>query len=301
VTTRNVVTAWREFPWLRGGVVALAIAAPWYVLAEWRTPGFLDYFLVGEHWHRFVTPGWSGDLYGSAHSHPRGTIWLLAFVDFLPWTILLPVAALVWRKTGGIPAAIPADRSWRVYLLFWGLAPIVFFTAAGNVLWPYVLPAIPALALWASGWLARQPQRAGVERVLIGGVAFTLLLSLTFLAALPLSGLGEVKSTKALVADYDFHRKGREALVFLGRRPISGAFYSHGKAEEALDTEQLARRLEEGPSFVAIEAAEIGSLSKGMMALLKPVSEHGRYLLFFNERPESVQSQSAGRRTHGPD
>ncbi len=158
VTTRNVATAWRELPWLRGGVLALAIAAPWYVLAEWRTPGFLDYFLVGEHWHRFVTPGWSGDLYGSAHSHPRGTIWLLAFVDLLPWTILLPVAALVWRKTGGIPAAIPADRSWRVYLLFWGLAPIVFFTAASNVLWPYVLPGIPAFALWASDWLARHPR-----------------------------------------------------------------------------------------------------------------------------------------------
>jgi 4-amino-4-deoxy-L-arabinose transferase-like glycosyltransferase len=301
VMTRNIATVWRVLPWFRGGLVALAIALPWYALAEWRTPGFLDYFLVGEHWQRFVTPGWKGDLYGSAHNYPHGTIWLFVFVDLLPWTILLPIAALVWRKTSGMTEAMPAERNWRTYLLLWGLAPAVFFTAAGNVLWPYVLPGIPALALWASGWLARLPQRAGVERLLIGGVAFTLILSLTFLVALPLSGVGEVKSTKELVADYDFHRKGREALIFLGKRPLSGAFYSRGRAEEALDTEQLARRLAEAPSFVAIKAAEVGSFPKGLLALLKPVSEHGGYFLFFNEHPESLRLHSAGARIHGLD
>lgn len=301
LTTRNVATACRGLPWFQGGLVALAIALPWYALAEWRTPGFLDYFLYGEHWKRFLTPGWKGDLYGSAHNYPRGTIWLFVFVDLLPWTILLPVAALVWRKTGGMPEAIPSDRNWRTYLLFWGFAPAVFFTAAGNVLWPYVLPGIPALALWASEWLARRPNRASVERLLIGGVAFTLIALLGFLVGLPLSGSEEIKSTKALVADYDSHRTGREALIFFGGRPLSGAFYSQGKAEEALGADQLARRLEEAPSFVAIKAADVGSLPKELMALLKPMSKHGGYLLFFSERPEGVQSQSAGGRTHGLD
>jgi 4-amino-4-deoxy-L-arabinose transferase-like glycosyltransferase len=48
-------------PWLRGLALMLAIAAPWYLLAEARTPGFLDYSLVGEHWKRFTVPGWAGD------------------------------------------------------------------------------------------------------------------------------------------------------------------------------------------------------------------------------------------------
>jgi 4-amino-4-deoxy-L-arabinose transferase-like glycosyltransferase len=301
VVTRNVTAVWRGLPWFRGGLVALAIALPWYALAEWRTPGFLDYFLIGEHWQRFLTPGWKGDLYGSAHNYPHGTIWLFAFVDLLPWTILLPIAALVWRRTGGILDANPAERNWRMYLLFWGLAPAVFFTAAGNVLWPYVLPGIPALALWASGWLARQRQRAGVERVLIGGVAFTFILSLTFLVALPLSGVDEVKSTKDLVADYDFHRKGREALIFLGKRPLSGAFYSRGRAEEALDTKQLSRRLVEAPGFVAIKAADVAGLPKGLLTLLKPVSERGGYFLFFGGSPENTQLQARGMRIHGLD
>lgn len=301
VTTRNVATVWRGLPWLRGSLVALVIALPWYVLAEGRTPGFLDYFLFGEHWQRFVTPGWKGDLYGSAHDYPRGTIWMFAFVDLLPWTVLLPIAALVWRKTGGVPGATPDVRNWRTYLLLWGLAPAIFFTASGNVLWPYVLPGIPALALWASGWLAQQPHRDSVERLLIGGVVFTLSVSLALLVSLPMSGLGEIKSTKALVADYESRRTRRESLVFLGKRPISGAFYSRGTAEEAVDVARLARRLQRAPAFVVIKAAEIASVPKGLMEMLKPVTARGGYLLFAAERQKSNLIQSAGELTKGAD
>ena len=37
--------------------VRILLAAPWYVLAEIRTPGFLEYFVIGEHWNRFAVPG----------------------------------------------------------------------------------------------------------------------------------------------------------------------------------------------------------------------------------------------------
>ena len=300
VSTRNVTTVRRGLPWFRGALVALAIALPWYALEEWRTPGFIDYFLVGEHWQRFVTPGWKGDLYGSAHNYPHGTIWLFAFVDLLPWTILLPIAALVWRKTAGMPEALPAERNWRTYLLLWGLAPAVFFTAAGNVLWPYVLPGIPALALWASGWLARQSNRASVERLLIGGMIFTLLAALVFLVGLPVSGLGEIKSTKALVADYEFRRTDREALIFLGKRPLSGVFYSGGLAEEVPDPAQLAQRLKQAPGFVAVKTAEVRSLPEGVLRMLRPVSHHGGYALFVAKRP-THSLHSAGKGLEGMD
>jgi hypothetical protein len=31
-------------------VLIAVLCVPWYWLAELKTPGFLDYFLVGEHW-----------------------------------------------------------------------------------------------------------------------------------------------------------------------------------------------------------------------------------------------------------
>ncbi|MEC8483053.1 MAG: phospholipid carrier-dependent glycosyltransferase, partial [Pseudomonadota bacterium] len=63
---------WQRFPLISGMGLMLAVALPWYLLAEQATPGFLDYFLVGEHFKRFVVSGWQGDLYGSAHDEPRG-------------------------------------------------------------------------------------------------------------------------------------------------------------------------------------------------------------------------------------
>jgi 4-amino-4-deoxy-L-arabinose transferase-like glycosyltransferase len=301
VMTRNVVTVWRGLPWLRGSLVALAIALPWYALAEWRTPGFLDYFLVGEHWQRFVTPGWKGDLYGSAHNYPRGTIWMFAFVDLLPWSVLLPVAALVWRRTRVTRESVIDDRDRRSYLLLWGLAPAVFFTAAGNILWPYVLPGVPALALWAGAWLARQPHCRSVERLLICGMTFPLLVTSALLVALPMSGLGEFKSAKALIADYDSHRTRNEALIFLGNRPFSGEFYSRGQAEEVSNAAQLASRLERAPAFVAIKAAEIGGVPERLMGMLKLVSRRGNLVLFLAERPGSDPRRFVDGRTDGLD
>lgn len=86
---RKLIWLWKRLPWIRGLALTLLIAVPWYALAEWRTPGFLNYFLIGEHWHRFTQPGWSGDLYGTAHVEPRGAIWLFALAAFLPWSLLL--------------------------------------------------------------------------------------------------------------------------------------------------------------------------------------------------------------------
>ena len=49
---RRWADVWRRLPWLPGVALTLLLALPWYWLAEQRTPGFLEYFLVGEHWHR---------------------------------------------------------------------------------------------------------------------------------------------------------------------------------------------------------------------------------------------------------
>jgi 4-amino-4-deoxy-L-arabinose transferase-like glycosyltransferase len=66
---------WRALPWSVVSLLAAGLALPWYLWAEQRTPGFLSYFLVGEHLMRFLQPGWTGDRYGNAHQEPVGTIW----------------------------------------------------------------------------------------------------------------------------------------------------------------------------------------------------------------------------------
>lgn len=82
---------WNSLPWIKGALLMLALSLPWYLLAERQTPGFLHYFIVGEHFQRFTVKGWQGDLYGSGHASPLGTIWLYGLTMFLPWTLLLPL------------------------------------------------------------------------------------------------------------------------------------------------------------------------------------------------------------------
>ncbi|WZB74311.1 hypothetical protein WJ972_26380 [Achromobacter insuavis] len=67
---RNARASLRALPWAGGIALTLMLALPWYIAAELKTPGFLRYFIVGEHILRFIDPGWEGDRYGSAHNAP---------------------------------------------------------------------------------------------------------------------------------------------------------------------------------------------------------------------------------------
>jgi len=238
--------AWRRLPWIGGLFLTLLIAMPWYWLAEQRTPGFLEYFLMGEHWHRFVTPGWDGDRYGNAHEYPIGAIWAFAFIDTLPWSILLPLAAWYWRRemmaststlaatrvtavgaaTGspahasdaeaGQPDFIRSDeRTWQGYLLAWTIAPLLLFTPARNIIMTYVLPSLPAAAVLAGGWMARH-RRSGrqIDTWLSLGLAMTLLVACS-VAIVNVSQPDRMqqKSVKAMLAVYDQHRTQQTFLV----------------------------------------------------------------------------------------
>lgn len=251
--TGRLRTAWSRVPWLRGMAVVVALSLPWYLLAEARSPGFLRYFIVGEHWHRFVTPGWTGDLYGTAHKFPRGSIWLFALLGVMPWPLLL---AVVWlRSRGGrsveasrpspveISAAARADPAAATapepaflrpgeasYLWAWALTPCLFFTLAGNILWTYVLPGLPALAILAGSWTASRAPRAHAEGQLTAGLVLCTLVLMVWAGSPKVAERMDEKSARALVRDYQARALPGEPLYFLGRVPFSGSFYSNGTA-----------------------------------------------------------------------
>ncbi len=282
--SRQLGRVWRELPWLCGGLTVLLLVAPWYVAAEMRTPGFLDYFLVGEHWHRFVTPGWSGDRYGGAHSAARGSIWLYAWVAALPWSVLLPLAWWRWRRAGVkapvATIAAEADGSARQrYLLLWSLAPLVFFTFAGNILWTYVLPALPPLALLAARVLSRQPDLPRVNRLLSWGLGLSALLFAGFVAGLNLNQAQDWHTTRQLVAHYDALNTDRGALIFYPVRPYSAAFYSHGRAEQVAQAADLLMRVTQPPSFLAVKTSLLATLPAPVQAQWHALARHGDYTL----------------------
>jgi 4-amino-4-deoxy-L-arabinose transferase-like glycosyltransferase len=300
----NLRTVWRDLPWVRGVLLTLAIALPWYIWAELRSPGFINYFIVGEHFNRFITPSWNGDLYGTAHDFPYGTIWLFLLADVLPWTILFPI--LAWQTRGIRPYASADDAlsrsvsepidthmlplankavAWRNYLLLWAFMPAVFFTMAGNVLWPYVLPGIPALALLVGGWLTTRANQNLVRLNLALGLSITMVVAIGFNVSMPFTGRSNDLSAKTLIQDYTLHKDADQPLIYFGYRPFSAAFYSQGKAQLEMTTAGLSDRLQERTAYVAIRTTELGQIPASLMVKIERVAEHGYFTLFRNVKP----------------
>ncbi|WP_426388677.1 ArnT family glycosyltransferase [Variovorax sp. R-27] len=279
--TRQARRVWQAAPWMRNGVLLLALAAPWYVLAETRTPGFLDYFFIGEHWNRFVVSGWQGDRYGSAHAFPRGTIWLFLAGAFLPWSIVVPLAA--WRtrrRSTGSPAdGADARRSFVLYLLACGLAPCVIFTAAGNILWTYVLPGLPPLALLAALWLNDRDDGVA-RRLLLAGTLVATVLFAGWLLNLTAGGRAEAKSAKAVVQLYRAQLRPETPLAFVQERMFSAAFYSGGRALHIADPLRLADKRPQESLFVAVPHSVLGQLPQAVLPCLQVAGDAGSYRLF---------------------
>jgi len=282
--------AWRRLPWITGLASTFAIAAAWYWAAERASPGFLDYFLIGEHWKRFVEPGWKGDLYGSAHAQTRGTIWLFWIAAALPWS----VGALGWlirvtaRERDRLRSLV--TDPWRAYLLLWTVTPMLFFTTAGNVLATYVLPGLPSFALLLGDiWRpdGGSPEvapggakvRPGVRPVLVAAI----LLPVGFAAAIVVlhARLESERSQKALVRDFEKVRTNPEShLVYFPLRPPSAEFYSGGKAQRAPDAPALRRFFVDAtPDFFAVRERDLAAMSAADQARLQRVRAYGEYQL----------------------
>ena len=228
VWRRKWLQVWQRLPWFSGLLLTALLVLPWYLLAESRTPGFIDYFIVGEHWKRFVEPGWAGDLYGGAHSRPRGTVWAFWILTAFPWSLLVLAAFFRKDNRNQMAAGMQEDKDWSRYLLLWTIAPMLFFSMAGNILWTYVLPGLPAFSLLvATFWNSREGEPNLVISK-VGTVVSALLVVcvlILFLGLIPFN-----KSQHLLVLAYKETSSDGARLAYLFSRPYSAQFYSGGKA-----------------------------------------------------------------------
>ena len=236
---------WRALawlPWVMGVALMLLIAVPWYVIAEQRTPGFLDYFLVGEHWKRYVVSEWAGDLYGSAHARPTGAIWIDLLMAFFPWTLVLPVLYFGFRRSA------LSGRYYR-FIALWALATPAFFTFSGNILWTYLLPALPAWSLLLAGALTHPAAPWSAGRGFAGLFLALLLPVALFIAAVDGRAFERPNNQRDLaLAWQNLQASDPGALYYWGRRSYSGEFYTQGQAREVKDFTTLGI---EGTFYIA--------------------------------------------------
>jgi 4-amino-4-deoxy-L-arabinose transferase-like glycosyltransferase len=144
----------RSLRWIQGISAFVLIVAPWYLIQEYRNPGFLRYFIWNENLARYLVKDY-GDEYGTGHKQPFATSWLMLFIGLTPWSfVVLPaLAGCKWRGT--IKEEIRrwiAENPWTLYGLVWMASCPFLFTFARQYTATYFVPSIPGFSLMIAAW-----------------------------------------------------------------------------------------------------------------------------------------------------
>ena len=282
---------WRllaRLPWVSGLILGFAICLPWYIAAEIKTPGFLRYFIIGEHYERFMVSGWQGDLYGSGHAEPKGRIWLYWPITFFPWSI---VSIALFTRARRVGTAFKSDADgWRSYLLLWALSPLFLFSFAANILTAYVLPGLPAAAillvvLWNDAFHQRIGKWAKAAFAVSISVVVGVFLALAVISAVDIEALN-LRQHKGLLQAMK-QADPNAQLVYYGARHYSGEYYTQGQAKTIDDLAQLNalptnNRVDALAVYQSNPIVSDGSIPDAFEKL----GLYGRYVLYIERQQE---------------
>jgi 4-amino-4-deoxy-L-arabinose transferase-like glycosyltransferase len=164
-----------KFCAIPGLLLTVLIAAPWFVAMTIRLPGFADFYFIGEHLRRVFETDYS-------HSEAFYFYVPVLAVGLMPWSLLVPF--LTWRAAPRNPA--------RSFCMVAAGVTVIAFSCASAKLIPYVLPAVPPLAVLIADGLAslawptaesRAALRVPDSRILIESGPMLVLLGLGAIVA----------------------------------------------------------------------------------------------------------------------
>lgn len=154
---------------LLGVAVAVAVAVPWLAwLALAGQTDFLYEVLFRQNVTRFLD-AWD-------HQQPWWYYLKYLWIDYAPWSLLLPAAALTAARDDD-------ERNLHRLSWVWILAVIAFFSLSDSKRAPYILPIAPAVAILASGVVERwifgslEPRARRLARWTLTGVALAMVLA----------------------------------------------------------------------------------------------------------------------------
>lgn len=270
---RKWLQLWQHLPWIKGTLLMFAIALPWYIWAEIRTPGFLNYFIVGENIHRFLDPGWSGDKYGFAHVAPFGMIWVYAIAGMLPWSI----ASLIWLVSHfkEVPSLYKDPDHWISYLLLCTLVPLVFFTFSSNIIYPYVFPSLPPFALLFADLANRSGLTLKGKRLIISAASISGVIFIIAAGLFVFKPEWVSKSQYRMITAYKNQNPAVESrlIYWAPKTDYSAQFYSAGKAIATLDIDELRQLLSHHvENYVVINLNDMQYIQTALRAHLTEIT-----------------------------
>lgn len=284
----------RRFPIILGTIITIAIALPWYYLVEQRSPGFTNYFFVGEHYKRFVVPGWSGDLYGNPKFVPMGIVWAYLIAFAFPWFPI--VLYKLWKNK-----TVIFKDSWISFLVLWLLWLPFFFTFSKNILHTYILPVtFPLMLLMVHYWKDFDRKSTLIRIGLIFPVVVFVIASLGFF--LPNSLYSKLfsipnlhyilNSDKYLLENIKINSVQKEVPLYYyvevendstvnKEKNYSGEFYSKGKEQVLTNQSKLDSVLKLNKKFFfVIPTKKESDISKESFEKMKLIDHNYKTSVF---------------------
>ncbi|GGK49507.1 ArnT family glycosyltransferase [Gramella jeungdoensis] len=272
VIFKQYKTVWKSLPWVLGILITGLVAIPWYYLAEQKTPGFFNYFIVGEHFKRFLSSGWKGDKYGFPKSQPMGMIWVFLFLFAIPWIQILAIK--VWKNK-----AILLKNKWVAFLLFWILWTPIFFTVSKSLIHPYIMPVMVPIALLITHFWEETTHK---KRIIKIALSIPLLAIFIYTAA-----VFTKKPAFYINSDKFFIENNSDKnlpLYHWENKSYSGQFYSKGSLKTIENNADLSKNINSKKSFlIIIPHKKIKNIDKENMKLLKELeSNYKKSIYIFN-------------------
>jgi hypothetical protein len=203
-------------------------------------------------------------------------IWGFWLICALPWSAFLPYMLIKKDIRQALSAKVGGSKKWYAYLAVWTVSPMLFFTLAGNILWAYVLPGLPAFALLAAEVIQGHPL-ADKGLLKASGVILTLFLLVSHVVSF---GVGpDRKSQKKMLKYFNCINHG-ETLYYLNRRPFSAEFYSGATAEEIPLVSGIENLFKDGQKdYLAVKASQMNNIPEYIKSRFHPKKEINGYVL----------------------
>lgn len=199
--------------WWPGIVLFLLLSLPWMLIMQLQYRDFFQYFIVTQHFQRFLEPGFN-------NAYPYWFYVPVMLVLTLPWSIRL------WRwftphgplNAGFVPPVHRLEqvdrRVLRGLMLSWLGVIVVFFSIPSSKLVGYVIPALPPLAWFIQETFEQHEEEPGADRSLVRCGVWAAGLCVLAVGAIVLF---PPRNTRALGAALAARAQPGDQLVMLGQ------------------------------------------------------------------------------------
>jgi len=224
-----------QMPWLKCTAVYVGLTVPWFILVAWRNPGFLRFFIIHEHFQRYLES--TEHSWGPWFYIPISICGTWPWFYFVPLALAGPGARLRFqshRPFGEATTASPtASMDWENlraeaalrFLVIWFAIVLGFFSIPRSKLGQYVLPGLPPIAILAAQGLLQIEKLQTAQRrrlfMIFAGINAAAAIAITVvLVAVLGTGFRDVLTGDTMIIAALLLAAGI-ALVVLSGRDVS--------------------------------------------------------------------------------